>query len=83
MWGQTKISQTAATISIGIATATVAKVAASRSSHSLRRLAIIHAASGRNSATSSGIACGRTVSTRTPGEIPSWSASWAPVSPRA
>ena len=62
---------------------TVATVAASRSPHSSRRLAIVHAASGRNSATSSGTACGSTVSTSSPGESPSWLASCAPVRPSA
>ena len=44
------------------ASATVTNVAASSCSHSPLRLAMIHAASGRNSATSSGTAWGRTPS---------------------
>ena len=50
--------------------ATVTKVAASRSCQSWFRLAIIHAASGRNSATSSGSACGDSASSRIAGVGP-------------
>ena len=51
----------------GTAIATVTTVAASSCSHSPLRLAMIQAASGRNSAISSGIACGSTPSSRSPG----------------
>jgi hypothetical protein len=64
-----------------MATATVTNVAASRSCQSPLRLAIIHAASGRKSATSSGTACGASASSRTPGVVPSWSATDAAPPP--
>src|SRR3954451_14115695 len=81
MCGQTYVSHKAASTSVGIATATVATVAARRLSQSSAREAIVQAASGRNSAVSSTRACGSTVSISTPVEMWSWYASVAPVEP--
>ena len=60
-----------AAISTGTAIATVTMVAASSSSHAWRREASVHAASGRNSAVSSGSACGSRPSSSTGGDSPS------------
>ena len=59
----------------GTAIATVTTVAASSSCQSSRRLAIIQAASGRNSANSSGSAWGSRARISLPGVMPSWAAS--------
>ncbi len=56
--GETQVSTAAAATRTGTAIATVTNVAASRSFHAPRREAMVHAASGRNSAVSSGRACG-------------------------
>ena len=56
--GETQASMAAATKMIGIAIATVTKVAASSSFQAFLRAAIVQAASGRKSANSSGTACG-------------------------
>ncbi len=62
-------------MSIGIAIDTVTNVAASSSCQRSWRLAMIHAASGRNSATSSGTACGVSPSSSTEIGMPSCQAS--------
>ena len=49
-----------------------ATVAARSLCQSPRRLATTHAASGRNSAVSSGIACGMSATSRRPGLMPMW-----------
>ena len=49
-WGHTYVSQSAAQTRVGTASVTVTRVAASRSTRSPEQLAIVHAASGRNSA---------------------------------
>jgi hypothetical protein len=60
----------------------VTRVAARSWFHSPRRLAISQAASGRKSAVSSGIACGRTLRIRSKRLIFSWWESVEPWKPR-
>ena len=80
--GQSVSSRPADTSSIGSASATVRKVAASRSSHWLRREAINQAASGRKTAVSSRRACGRTVAISAPVVISYCQARVPAVRPR-
>ena len=81
--GVTQTSTAAAATSTGTATATVTKVAASSSSQAPRRDASVQAASGRNSAVSSGSACGSRPSRSTSGEVPSCAETSAARCPSA
>ena len=79
----THVSTTPASKSSGIAIAVVAIVAASNSSHAPRRLAIVHAASGRNTANSSGSACGVSTSSSVIGVMSRRNARSAVIVPSA